>query len=111
MRMMFVGAVLALGLLSVPSARADWEWNGSQYQYVGDDRVVVTEATVDEVTIAPRRSVTRTVTSSTSTVAAPVVACATVQASACSSSVTRTVVRERRFAPVRRLFGVRLRGC
>lgn len=111
-RILALFVLMIMFMLSIPTARADVFVDGVPYR---TDVVTVPADPVNDGTITdvevlastPRRTVTRTVTTSNSWASAPAAtasACSTVQASACSSS--RSVTRTRTF----RLFGARLRG-
>ncbi len=114
--MKLILALVAAALLAAPSSAVEYKWTGNQFVMASTataaDETVITETELLAAT--PRRTVTRTTTASVGWSAAPVqtAACAPMAAAACSSSTTRTVTRSsiRQFAPVRRLFGVRLRG-
>ncbi len=113
--MKLILALVAAALLAAPSQAVEYKWTGNQFVMstaTAADETAITETELLAAT--PRRTVTRTTTASVGWAAAPVqtAACAPMAAAACSSSTTRTVTRSsvRQFAPVRRLFGVRLRG-
>lgn len=116
-----VAMILAIG--SVEQAKsAEYKWTDAGFVMVNATAADETAITEHELLAStPRRSVTRTTT--TTRASTPVLmmssSCntATTTATSCnsvSSSRTTTVVRQRQrqFAPVRRLFGFRLRsGC
>lgn len=124
MKKMIVAA-LALALFAMPSTAAEYKWTGERFVMVNSTPTAADETAITEVELlatTPRRTVTRTTTASTGWAAAPLEvnhsrsasACssAPMAASACSASSTKTVTRSsvRTFAPVRRVFGFRLRG-
>lgn len=108
-RMLAIAA--ACFALASGAGAAEYKWTGDGFVEVSAvaptaaDETVLTER--EMLASTPRRSVTKTTTTTVSSVpamAAPMSACGTM------SSRTTTVTTERRSAPIRRMFGFRLRG-